>query len=67
MLIVTLIILRNIFYRQAHGWKQSIKKTLVDNLWYIGDSISNKFIDRLKIDKAHQKNLPVSLCQYIHQ
>jgi hypothetical protein len=44
----------------SRGWRQSVEKTLVNNLWYAGESIGNKytneFIDRQSTPK---KILPV--------
>jgi hypothetical protein len=42
---ITLPIHRYVCYRRTHGRKQSIEKTLVDNLWIIGGSIRKKYID----------------------
>ena len=50
------------FTNKLTDGNSQLKQTLVDNLWYIGDSINNKFIDRLQMDKARQKYLPTSFC-----
>ena len=34
-----------IIYRRTHGWKQSVGKTLVGNLWTVGNKYNDGFID----------------------
>jgi hypothetical protein len=43
--IFTLIFCRYVFYRWNHRRQFSVGKTLVSNLLFVHESISNKFID----------------------
>jgi hypothetical protein len=56
-LIFTLTVNRYVFYRQNQGQKQSIEKTLVGNLWFVGEFVSNKFIDGLTNGQSAQKEI----------
>jgi len=47
------ILCRYIYYQWTHEQKQSIKKTLVCNLWFVGKSVSNKYTDEF----TDRKNL----------
>jgi hypothetical protein len=42
---IILAICRYGCYRRTHKQKQFVKKTLVDNLWIVGESIDNKHTD----------------------
>jgi uncharacterized membrane protein len=40
---LTLIVCQYIYYRWVHEQKQYIEKTLIGNLWYVGESVGNKY------------------------
>jgi hypothetical protein len=45
MSVLTLIVYRYVYYKRSHKWKQSVEKTHVCNLWFVGKSIGNKYTD----------------------
>ena len=64
-----LIVPWNVFYQQNHRQKQSINKTLVDNLWFVDGSVGTKFTDTFTDRKTTQKNMylasfHISICKF---
>ena len=56
------------FYQRSHEKKCFIEKTLLDDLWYVSEFVSNNFIDRfIDIKSATKNNLPVLFRWYFHQ
>jgi hypothetical protein len=53
---ITLAICWYVCYRWIHERKQFVEKTLVDNLWIVGESIGNKHIDGFTNKQSTPKN-----------
>jgi hypothetical protein len=51
---IILAICRYVCYRRTHKQKQFVEKTLVDNLWIVGESIDNKYTDEF----TNKQNTP---------
>jgi hypothetical protein len=43
--IFKLVVNRYVYYWQAHEKKQSVRNILIGNLWTVGESVGNKYID----------------------
>ena len=54
MSVFTLIVHQYVYYWQTDGWKWSIEKAIVDNLWIVGESINNKYTDKFIDEQSAQ-------------
>jgi hypothetical protein len=56
-MVFTLTVYRYVYYRRTRGRKQSVEKTHVDNLWSVGESIGNEYIDGFIDIQSVPKNI----------
>jgi hypothetical protein len=66
MSVFTLTVHQYVYYRRAHRQKQSVGKTLVGNLWSVGESVRNKYIDGFTNGQSTPKKVPASSYWYLH-
>jgi hypothetical protein len=59
--IFTLTFCRYVFYRWNHRRQSSIEKTLINNLLFVRESVSNKLTDGLTNRQIMEKKLPIMI------
>jgi hypothetical protein len=68
MSVFTLTVHQYVYYRRrAHRQKQSVGKTLVGNLWSVGECVRNKHIDGFTNGHSTIKKLPASSYWYLYR